>query len=95
VKTAISRLNLVDQKLANARLQIMSIINSSTTGHSKVKERKFSNRLFIGLIALVLAAIVIALIAGQKKELNPTASENKNADSTSSAPVAPQDQPKN
>ncbi len=67
----------------------MSIIDSSTTGHNRKSERKFSNKLFIGLIALVLAAIVVALIAGQKKELNPTPTENKAVESNSANTTVP------
>ncbi|MBC7742546.1 MAG: hypothetical protein H7061_10125 [Bdellovibrionaceae bacterium] len=77
----------------------MSIIDSSTTGHSRPQERKFSNRLFIGIIALVAVAMVVALIMGQKKELSPTV-QGKPATQESKAnsdaiPLAPADQPKN
>lgn len=49
----------------------MSIINSSTTGHSPKQERKFANKLFIGLGIAIVAAFVIFLVARQDKDLKP------------------------
>ncbi len=48
----------------------MSIVDSSTTGHSRPQERKVAKQLYIGIIVLVVAAMVIFLIVGQKKETN-------------------------
>ncbi|MBC7419249.1 MAG: hypothetical protein H7328_00845 [Bdellovibrio sp.] len=71
----------------------MSIINSSTTGHNRPQERKFSNKLFIGLILGVVAAVVIFLIVGQRKDMKIQPTENKATESsTGSAPLPVQDQ---
>jgi cell division protein FtsN len=49
----------------------MSIINSSTTGHSAKQERKFANKLFLGLGIAVVVAFVIFLVVRQGKSLKP------------------------
>ncbi len=88
------------------RCSEMNTINSSTTHHSRPQERKFANKLFIGLGLLVVAAILVALIVGQKREVKPAgtaasteASSTKPADATaksntSSAPESISEQPK-
>jgi hypothetical protein len=47
----------------------MSTINSSTTGHSPKQERKFANKLFIGLGIAIVAAFVIFLVMSRTSEL--------------------------
>ncbi len=39
----------------------MSIINSSTTGHSPRQEKKFSKKLFIGLAVAAAVAFIVAM----------------------------------
>ncbi len=49
----------------------MSIINSSTTGHSPKEERKFTNKLFLGLGVIIVLAFIVFLVARQGKNLKP------------------------
>jgi hypothetical protein len=65
----------------------MSIINSSTTGHSPKAERKFSKKLFIGLGVAIAIAFVAVMLTSQKTDLkaNPT---------TDQLPVEAQPKPK-
>lgn len=67
--------------------------SSSSTGHSRPKERIFANKLFIGLIVLVLAAFAISFIIGQNRELRPAGLESAPSNTNSvTAPVAPENQ---
>jgi hypothetical protein len=53
----------------------MSIINSNTTGHSPQQERKFANKLFIGLGIAIVAAFLIFLVVRQNKDLKPQSTQ--------------------
>lgn len=75
----------------------MSTIDSSTTHHSRPGERQFANKLFIGLAILIVAAILIALVAGQKREMKPAgtapvggASSSSPGNSTTPEPISEQ-----
>ena len=77
----------------------MSIINSSTTHHNRPGERNFAKQLFIGLAVLVAAAILVAVLVGQKQEAKPagtaTTVESRAAPvSPGSAPEPISEQPK-
>ncbi len=71
----------------------------ASTGHSRPSERKFANKLFIGLIVLVLAAFAISFVVGQKRDLRPAGVETAPSETNSvTAPEPPQNQqaaPKN
>ena len=47
----------------------MSIINSSTTGHSPKQERKFSKKLFIGLGVAIVVAFAAVMLTSQKTDM--------------------------
>ena len=50
----------------------MSIINSSTTGHSPKQERKFSRKLFLGLGIAIAVAFVVVMLTSRKTDLKAT-----------------------
>ena len=72
----------------------MSIIDSSTTGHNQVQERKFSNKLFIGLGIIIVIAVVAFVIAGGRSG-SSTVPTIENQHTTDSTPTPIPEQPKN
>ena len=68
----------------------MSIINSSTTGHSPKQERKFANKLFLGLGLLIAVAFVIFLLTSQSQELKTAPAVDQLPAQESVQPVTPQ-----
>ena len=67
----------------------MSIVDSSTTGHSRPAERKVAKQLYIGIILLVVAAMVIFLIVGQKKDLTNSEKPAVGSPQTQELPTSP------
>lgn len=61
----------------------MSTLNSKTTGHNQVQEQKFSKKLFLILIALILTAAIIFVIIGQRNDLSIQPSHGDAVDSKS------------
>jgi hypothetical protein len=47
----------------------MSIINSSTTGHSALQEKKFSKKLFIGLIIAIAFLFTVFVFTSQTQSM--------------------------
>ncbi|MBC7753228.1 MAG: hypothetical protein H7Z71_03250 [Moraxellaceae bacterium] len=68
----------------------MSIINSNTTGHSPKQERKFANKLFLGLGLLIAVAFVIFLLTSQSADLKTAPAAGQLPVKEPSQPVMPQ-----
>ncbi len=72
----------------------MSIIDSSTTGHSRPQERKVANRLYAGIAIAVAVALVCAIIIGRSRSLNPLKTDEASQQSMSTNPQPISEQPR-
>lgn len=72
----------------------MSIIDSSTTGHSRPEERKVAKRLYAGIAIAVVVALVCAILIGRSRNLNPLKTNEASQQSMSNTPQPISEQPR-
>ena len=82
----------------------MNTLNQNPTGHSRKEDIRFSKKLFIGLGIAIVAAMLIFLMIGQRKDLSTTspvppatseAAKNAPGSVPASTPTPVSEQPRN